>query len=155
MLRAGALMVLSHYLLLLLLLALQAQNAQSTAIAGQGAVEAREGSPPAPQADSMLIPSWYRKQRHHDIVQKKIFPMRQRESLSGSDEETEAVMDTSPLVQHERYSGRSAPEQSAETAGQWELSKDYILVSIAVSAVLLFAATVGYTVMYQLLKRDT
>ncbi|XP_056370567.1 uncharacterized protein LOC130265491 [Oenanthe melanoleuca] len=177
MLRAGWVMVLTHYLLLLFLLALQAQNVQSAPVPGQRAAEAREDSSPAPQADSMLIPSWYLKrkdlqripvvpkglltalvkaasERDHEIVQKEILPMEEKSSMPGLDEETEAVTDTSTLGQHESYSERSAPGQKAETAGQWQLSKRYILTSIAVSAVLLLSALIGYTVMYQLLKRD-
>ncbi|XP_016160069.1 PREDICTED: uncharacterized protein LOC107604265 [Ficedula albicollis] len=154
MLRAGWVMVLTHYLLLLFLLALQAQNVQSAAVPGQGAAEAREGSSPAPQTDSMLIPSWYFKQRDHEIVQKEILPMEEKSSMPGSDEETEALTDTSTPAQHESRSGRSAPGQKAESAGQWQLSMKYILTSMAVSAVLLLAALVGYTVTYQLLKGD-
>ncbi|RMC16672.1 hypothetical protein DUI87_06611 [Hirundo rustica rustica] len=119
------------------------------------AVVDTESAPSAPELepDSMLIPSWYLKQTDHDIMQ-KIFPMGESNSLSGSDEETEAVTDTTVTVQHERHSGRSPHEQKGETAGLWILSKNYILTSIAVSAVLLFAAVVGYIVMYHLLNRD-
>nr|XP_030113449.1 uncharacterized protein LOC115490968 isoform X2 [Taeniopygia guttata] len=147
-------MVRSRYLLLLFLLVLQAQNAQSAPAPGQGAVQAREHSPPAPQADSMLIPSWYLKQTDHEIVQKKIYPMGESNSVPGSDEEAEGVMDTRTPAQDERHIGRSAAVQKAKTAGQLEFSKNYILVSAAVSALLLLAAVVGYIIVYELLKRD-
>nr|XP_030113448.1 uncharacterized protein LOC115490968 isoform X1 [Taeniopygia guttata] len=170
-------MVRSRYLLLLFLLVLQAQNAQSAPAPGQGAVQAREHSPPAPQADSMLIPSWYLKRKDsqkipvvpkgllralmktasetdHEIVQKKIYPMGESNSVPGSDEEAEGVMDTRTPAQDERHIGRSAAVQKAKTAGQLEFSKNYILVSAAVSALLLLAAVVGYIIVYELLKRD-
>ncbi|XP_064259143.1 uncharacterized protein LOC135289475 isoform X2 [Passer domesticus] len=170
-------MVLSRYLLLLFLVALPAQNAQSAPAAGQGAVHAREVSPLAPQADSVLIPSWYLKrkdsqripvvpkgllralvkaasERDHELVQKNIYPMGESNSVPGSDEEIEGVTDTRTSAQHERHSGKSAAGQKVETARGLAFSKNYILASVAVSAVLLLGAVFGYIVMYELLKRD-
>ncbi|XP_056370479.1 uncharacterized protein LOC130265416 [Oenanthe melanoleuca] len=68
MLRAGWVMVLTHYLLLLFLLALQAQNVQSAPVPGQRAAEARESvlSAPEREPDSTLIPSWYLKRKASD-----------------------------------------------------------------------------------------
>ncbi|XP_053787654.1 uncharacterized protein LOC128802464 isoform X4 [Vidua chalybeata] len=63
-------MVLGHYLLLLFLLALQAQNAQSAPTPGQGAVVDTERTLSAPELEpnTMLIPSWYLKRNNYDKV---------------------------------------------------------------------------------------
>ncbi|XP_053860365.1 uncharacterized protein LOC128822634 isoform X1 [Vidua macroura] len=178
-------MFLSHYLLLLFLLALQTQNAQSAPTPGQGAVvdTARTLSAPELEPNTMLIPSWYLKRNNYDKVPEEFpegfpdvseellntldeapsetdsetvletFPMEENGSLPGSDEEREPTEDTSTLAEPGEYSW-SAAGQKAKTAGQWEFSKNYILASVAVSALLLLAAVVGYIIMYQLLKRD-
>ncbi|TRZ08813.1 hypothetical protein HGM15179_018295 [Zosterops borbonicus] len=128
MLRAGALMVLSHYLLLLLLLALQAQNAQSTAIAGQGA-----------DIDS-------------EPVQERPF-LTAENSIPGSDEEQEAIQNTSTPAQPQGHSGRSDTGQRADTAGHCELLKNYILGTTAALALLLLGIRIGVIVTSHRLNR--
>ncbi|XP_072778828.1 uncharacterized protein [Taeniopygia guttata] len=147
-------------------------------------VQAREHSPPAPQADSMLIPSWYLKWQNYDKGPEEFpegfpefpeelpkaldevpsetdsepvpetFPKEGDVSVPGSDEEREPIQDTSTPAQHEEYSG-SAAVQKAKTAGQHcDPSKYRILGAVAASALFLLGAAVGYIIVYRLLKRD-
>ncbi|RMC16675.1 hypothetical protein DUI87_06614 [Hirundo rustica rustica] len=152
MLRAGGRMFLTHYLLLLFLLALQAQNARTAPIPGHGAVVDTESAPSAPELepDSMLIPSWYLKQSETVLG---TIPLEGIDSVPGSHEEIKPIEGTSPLVQPEEFSG-SAAGQKAETAGHCDPSKYYVLGTVAALALLLLGAVAGYIVMYQLLKRD-
>ncbi|XP_032532126.1 uncharacterized protein LOC116780874 isoform X2 [Chiroxiphia lanceolata] len=210
MLRALGVVVLTCCLPLFLV-ALQAQDAQSAPMQGQGADVAKKRPLPAPEPDSMLIPSWYLKEMEPKPVQKETFQMGESDRVPVSGEERQAVPDTStsdvakgrPLpapepdsmlipswylkemepetVQKETFQmgerdrvpvlgegeaiqgtktpaqpqghpGRSASLGKDETAQ--ELSKNYILGTAAAFSVLLLGIAVGCIVMSQLM-RDT
>ncbi|XP_064278738.1 uncharacterized protein LOC135302269 [Passer domesticus] len=86
-------MVLSRYLLLLFLVALPAQNAQSAPAAGQGAVVDTESALSAPErgADTVLTPSSYLKRMNDDKVPEE-FP----EGLPDVPEELLAALHEAP-----------------------------------------------------------
>ncbi|XP_032532125.1 uncharacterized protein LOC116780874 isoform X1 [Chiroxiphia lanceolata] len=94
MLRALGVVVLTCCLPLFLV-ALQAQDAQSAPMQGQGADVAKKRPLPAPEPDSMLIPSWYLKEMEPKPVQKETFQMGESDRVPVSGEERQAVPDTS------------------------------------------------------------
>ncbi|XP_039240048.1 uncharacterized protein LOC113982502 isoform X5 [Pipra filicauda] len=140
-------MLLTHCLLLFLL-ALQAQDAQTAPVRGQGADVARGRALPAPQTVPMLIPSWY--PREMETEQKEALQMRRSNRVPGSGRE--AVQEASTPAQPQ---GRPGGPGAGEKAGHGELSKFYILGTAAALGVLLLGIVVLGIVLSLLSRRDT
>ncbi|KAJ7403533.1 hypothetical protein WISP_150448 [Willisornis vidua] len=88
MLKAQVVMVFTCCLFLLFLVAVQAQDVQTTPIQGQGADVTREKAFPGSQMNSMLIPSWYPKAETGNDFQKalevpKEVPKDSEKAISG------------------------------------------------------------------------
>ncbi|XP_017679194.1 PREDICTED: uncharacterized protein LOC108501615 isoform X2 [Lepidothrix coronata] len=154
MLRALGVVVLTCCLPLFLV-ALQAQDAQSAPMQGQGADVAKGRPLPAPEPDSMLIPSWYLKEMEPKAVQKETFQMGGSDRVPVSGEEGEAIQGTRAPAQLQRCPRGSATLEKAKTADYQGLSKNYILGTVAASAVLLLTIMVCAIVMSRLRRRDT
>ncbi|XP_064498901.1 uncharacterized protein LOC135407627 [Pseudopipra pipra] len=97
---------------------------------------------PAPEPDSMLIPSWYLKRKNsHE------FPEEFSEAHPEIPEEVETDLEEAP-------SG-SATLEKVETAGHWEPGKNYILGTAAAFSVLLLGIALCCIVMSRLRRKDT
>ncbi|XP_032565473.1 uncharacterized protein LOC116797756 isoform X3 [Chiroxiphia lanceolata] len=166
-------MVLTHCLLLFLL-ALQAQDAQTAPVRGQGADVTRERALPAPQTVPMLIPSWYpRVKTRKDFqrtpeVPKEALKNLEKAASEVEPEQKEALQmrrsDRVPVSGREAIQEASTPAQpqghpggpgAGEKAGGQELSKFYILGTAAALGVLLLGIVVLGTVLSLLSSRDT
>ncbi|XP_027511348.1 uncharacterized protein LOC113952949 isoform X3 [Corapipo altera] len=166
-------MVLTHCLLLFLL-ALQAQDAQTAPVRGQGADVARERALPAPQTVPMLIPSWYpRVKTRKDFqrtpeVPKEALKNLEKATSEMEPEQKEALQmrrsDRMPVSGREAIQEASTPAPpqghpggpgAGEKAGGRELSKFYILGTAAALGVLLLGIVVLGTVLSLLSSRDT
>ncbi|XP_027739529.1 uncharacterized protein LOC114057438, partial [Empidonax traillii] len=163
--------------LLFFLVALQAQDAQSAPVQWQESDVAKGRGLPAPEPDSMLIPSWYVKVKDSQkipVIPKELlsalekaasemkpesvqetFQMGEsdRVPVSGEDGKTRQGTRTSALLQ--RRPLRSATLEKAETAGYQEPGKNYILGTAAASGVLLLGIVVCCIVMSRLRRKDT
>ncbi|XP_017665046.1 PREDICTED: uncharacterized protein LOC108494736 isoform X2 [Lepidothrix coronata] len=165
-------MVLTHCLLLFLL-ALQAQDAQTAPVRGQGADVARGRALPAPQMVPMLIPSWYPRVSLYKVKTRKDFqrtPEVPKEALKNLEKAT-SEMETEqketlqmPVSGREAIQGANTPAQpqgppggpgAGEKAGHGELSKFYILGTAAALGVLLLGIVVLGIVLSLLSRRDT
>ncbi|XP_051624196.1 uncharacterized protein LOC127461011 isoform X5 [Manacus candei] len=176
MLRALGVVVLTRCLPLFLV-ALQAQDAQSAPMQGQGADVAKGRPLPAPEPDSMLIPSWYLKVKDSQkipvvpkellralekaasemepkAVQKETFQMGERDRVSVLGD-GEAIQGTRTPAELQKRPLRSATLEKAETADYQGLSKNYILGTAAASAVLLLTIMACAIVMSWLRRKDT
>ncbi|XP_051668484.1 uncharacterized protein LOC127482321 isoform X1 [Manacus candei] len=171
-------MLLTHCLLLFLL-ALQAQDAQTAPVQGQGADVARGRALPAPQTVPMLIPSWYPRVSLYKVKTRKDFqrtPEVPKEALKNLEkatsemetEQKEALQMRSsnrvPVSGREAVQEASTPAQplgrpggpgAGEKAGHGELSKFYILGTAAALSVLLLGIVVLGIVLSVLSRRDT
>ncbi|KAJ7397043.1 H/ACA ribonucleoprotein complex subunit 4 [Pitangus sulphuratus] len=154
MLQALGVVVLTRCLLFFLV-ALQAQDAQSIPMQGQGRDVAKGRSLPAPEPDSMLIPSWYLKEMKPETVQKETFQMGESNRVPISGEDGETIQGTRKSAQLQRRPLRSATLEKVDTAGYQEPGKNYVLGTAAASGVLLLGIAVCCIVMSRLRRKDT
>ncbi|XP_027567892.1 uncharacterized protein LOC113983192 isoform X2 [Pipra filicauda] len=145
MLQALGVMVLTRCLPLFLV-ALQAQDAQSAPMQGQGAVKDSQKIPVVPK-ELLRALEKAASEMEPETVQKETFQMGGSDRVPFSGEEIQAMPDTS--------TSGSATLEKVETAGHWEPGKNYILGTAAAFSVLLLGIALCCIVMSRLRRKDT